>query len=104
MKISQLEEISMEDLEQSVQDLNRRYAALFPSDMIQEDSVEWSHIILMLKEQLLASEDTSYEGIDFMMREISHVHDVSVQDLHDAFVNAEGVTPDEWIHAHKSVV
>ena len=102
MRLNQLTEVDMEGLEQSVQGLLDRYAAMFPSDMIQEDRVDWAHIILMLKEQLLASEDTSYQGIDFLMREIGHVHDVSVEDLHDAFVNAEGVTPDEWIHTQRS--
>lgn len=102
MKLSQLEQINIEDLEKTVQDLHDRYTELFGSHDLIEDHVDWTNIIRMLKEQLLASEDTSYQGIDYMMREISHAHDVSVHDLHAAFVDAEGITPDAWIHSHKS--
>jgi hypothetical protein len=104
MRLTQLTEApDTQELEQAVQALVSRYAELFPTDTLTEDQTTSLHdVVTDLKLTLLKSEDTTYQGIDFLMREVSHAHDVNVHDVHDAFVDAEGVTPDEWIQSHKS--
>ena len=104
MRLTQLTEApDTQELEQKVQALVARYEQLFAETPITEQvSKQLMDVVQELKQQLLASEDNTYQGIDFLMREISHAHDVNVHDMHDAFVDAEGVTPDEWIQSHKS--
>ena len=104
MRITQLTEApTTQELEQAVQALVSRYEQLFSDDVITEQADDkLMHVVQDLKQHLLKIQDTSYQGIDYVMREISHDHHVHVQDLHDAFVAAEGITPDEWAHAHKS--
>jgi len=104
MRLTQLTEAPrIQELEQEVQALVSRYAELFPSDTLTEDQAASLHdLVTELKLQLLKSEDTTYQGIDYLMRELSDAHDVDVNLLHDAFVDAEGVTPDEWVLTHKS--
>ena len=103
MKLNQLTQApDISELASQVDDLRRRYSELFgtQAEPLSEQGVP--DVVQELKSELLASEDTTYQGIDFLMRELSHAHDVNVQDMHDAFVHAEGVTPDEWIQSHKS--
>lgn len=104
MKLTQLTEgPTIQELEQHVQALVSRYEQLFSDHVITEQTDhKLMHVVQDLKQHLLKIQDTSYQGIDYLMREISHAHDVDVDQLHDAFVDAEGVTPDEWTHAHKS--
>jgi hypothetical protein len=104
MRLTQLSEAPrIQELEQKVQALVSRYAELFPSDTLTEDQTASLHdLVKELKLQLLKSEDVTYQGIDYLMRELSDAHDVDVDLLHDAFVDAEGVTPDEWVLSHKS--
>ena len=104
MRLTQLTEApDAQELEQAVQALVSRYQDIFQDQPITEQvSAQLMHVVQALKQQLLASEDTTYQGIDFLMRELSDTHDVNVHDVHDAFVDAEGVTPDEWIQSHKS--
>lgn len=104
MRLTQLTEApDPQELEQAVQALVSRYAELFPADALTEDqTASLQDLVTDLKMALLQSEDTTYQGIDFLMRELSDAHDVNVHDVHDAFVDAEGVTPDEWVHTHKS--
>lgn len=104
MRLTQLTEApDTQELEQAVQALVARYQDIFQDQPITEQvSAQLMHVVQALKQQLLDSEDTSYQGIDFLMRELSDDHGVDVHDVHDAFVDAEGVTPDEWIQSHKS--
>lgn len=104
MRLTQLTETpDPQELEQAVQALVSRYAELFPTDALTEDqTTSLQDVVTDLKLTLLRSEDTSYQGIDYLMRELSDAHDVDVHDVHDAFVDAEGETPDEWIQSHKS--
>ena len=104
MRLTQLTEApDTQELEQKVQALVSRYEQLFAETPITEQvSKQLMDVVQELKQQLLASEDNTYQGIDFLMREISHAHDVNVHDMHDAFVDATSQTPDEWIQSHKS--
>lgn len=104
MRLTQLTESPrIQELEQEVQALVSRYAELFPSDALTEDQVtSMQDLVTELKLTLLKHEDTTHQGIDYLMRELSDAHDVNVHDLHDAFVDAEGITPDEWVLSHKS--
>jgi DNA repair ATPase RecN len=98
MRFKQLTEVlNIQELE--TQSLVSRYKHLSSTEHTTASIHDAVH---QLKQQLLTLDDVSYQGIDLLMREISQVHEVHVHDLHDAFVRAEGVTPDEWIHAHKS--
>jgi hypothetical protein len=105
MRLSQLtEEPRIQELEHEVQALVSRYAELFPSDTLTEDQAASLHdLVTELKLQLLKSEDVTYQGIDIIMRALANSHDVDVHDLHDAFVDSEGVTPDEWVQSQQSV-
>lgn len=103
MRLTQLTEVDMEDLEQNVQGLLDRYTDLFGKSTLTEDD----HLLLtkavdILKQRLLNAEDTTYQGIDMLMRDISVQLEIDVNDLHDAFVDAEEITPDEWIHTLRS--
>lgn len=104
MRLSQLTESpDPQELEQAVQALVARYAELFPTDALTEDqTTSLQDVVTDLKLKLLKHEDTTHQGIDYLMKELSDAHDVNVHDVHDAFVDAEGVTPDEWIQSHKS--
>lgn len=103
MRLNQLTEVDMEGLEQSVQGLLDRYAQLFGEQPLTEDAHHvLSQAVEILKQRLPNTTDTSYQGIDDLMRDISLQLEIDVHDLHDAFVDAEGVTPDEWILSQQS--
>ena len=94
MRLTQLTEVDMEDLEQNVQGLLDRYTDLFGKSTLTEDD----HLLLtkavdILKQRLLNAEDTTYQGIDMLMRDISAQLEIDVNDLHDAFVDAERSIP-----------
>jgi hypothetical protein len=104
MRLTQLTEAPrIQELESEVQALVSRYQDLFLSEPLTEDqAASLQDLVTELKLQLLKHEDTTYQGIDVLMRELSDNHGVDVNLLHDAFVDAEGVTPDEWVLSHKS--
>jgi hypothetical protein len=50
-----------------------------------------------LEDQLKKLKDTSYDSIDKLMRHIMKKHDMTAKQLHNAFVDKNGKTPDDWI-------
>ena len=50
-----------------------------------------------LEDQLKDLKDTSYDSIDKLMRRIMKKHDMTAKQLHNAFVDKNGKTPDDWI-------
>ncbi len=50
-----------------------------------------------LEERLKNLENTSYKSIDKLMRHIMKKHDMTAKQLHNAFVNKNKKTPDDWI-------
>lgn len=50
-----------------------------------------------LETRLLISRKTGYSQIDSIMRKIMKKYDLTARKLHDDFVRAHGMTPDEWI-------
>jgi hypothetical protein len=61
------------------------------SQPINEDAVE------ELESGLKKLDDTSYDSIDKLMRNIMKEHDMTAKELHNAFVKKHDKTPDEWI-------
>jgi hypothetical protein len=57
----------------------------------EEDAVE------ELENQLKDLKDTSYDSIDKLMRRIMKKHSMTAKQLHNAFVDKNGKTPDDWI-------
>ena len=58
---------------------------------INEDAVE------ELEVELKKLDNTSYDSIDKLMRNIMKEHDMTAKELHNAFVKKHDKTPDEWI-------
>jgi hypothetical protein len=58
---------------------------------INEDAVE------ELEVELKKLDNTSYDSIDKLMRNIMKEHDMSAKELHNAFVKKHDKTPDEWV-------
>jgi hypothetical protein len=58
---------------------------------INEDAIE------ELESGLKKLDDTSYDSIDKLMRNIMKEHDMTAKELHNAFVKKHDKTPDEWI-------
>jgi hypothetical protein len=50
-----------------------------------------------LESGLKKLDDTSYDSIDRLMRRIMKKHDMTAKQLHNAFVDKNGKTPDDWI-------
>jgi len=50
-----------------------------------------------LEGELKTLKDTSYDSIDKLMRRVMKKHDLTAKQLHNAFVNKNGKTPDDWI-------
>jgi hypothetical protein len=50
-----------------------------------------------LEHQLKTLKDTSYDSIDKLMRRVMKKHDLTAKQLHNAFVNKNGKTPDDWV-------
>jgi hypothetical protein len=50
-----------------------------------------------LEDQLKKLKDTSYDSIDKLMRNIMKKHNMTAKQLHNAFVDKNGKTPDDWI-------
>jgi len=50
-----------------------------------------------LEDELKSLKDTSYDSIDKLMRVIMKKHNLSAKKLHNAFVDKNGKTPDDWI-------
>ena len=57
---------------------------------INEDAVE------ELEVELKKLDNTSYDSIDKLMRNIMKEHDMTAKELHNAFVKKHDKTPDEW--------
>ena len=102
MKLNQLTEVDMEGLEQSVQGLLNRYTQLFGEPNLTQPHVDWHMIIQELKQALLKAPSTDYDAIDALMTSICAQHGCDPHELHDQFVDAEDLTPDEWIHTLRS--
>lgn len=92
----------MEGLEQSVQGLLQRYTQLFGDQSLTEKPVDWNMVIQALKQALMKSEHTDYDSIDVIMRSVCDQHGCDPHELHDQFLDAEDITPDEWIHTQRS--
>jgi hypothetical protein len=58
---------------------------------INEDAVE------ELENRLKKLDNTSYDSIDKLMRNIMKEHDMTAKELHNAFVKKHDKTPDDWI-------
>lgn len=102
MRLNQLTEVDMEGLEQSVQGLLDRYTQLFGDQSLTEQHVDWGMVIQALKQALMKSEHTDYDSIDTLMKSICAQHGCDPHELHDQFLDAEDITPDEWIHTLRS--
>lgn len=50
-----------------------------------------------LESKLKKLDDVSYDSIDALMRRIMKKHDMTAKQLHNAFVDKNGKTPDDWI-------
>ena len=50
-----------------------------------------------LEDELKTLKDTSYDSIDKLMRRIMKKHNLTAKQLHNAFVNKHGKTPDDWV-------
>ena len=50
-----------------------------------------------LEDQLKDLKNPSYDSIDKLMRRIMKKHDMTAKQLHNAFVDKNGKTPDDWI-------
>jgi len=50
-----------------------------------------------LEDELKTLKDTSYDSIDKLMRRIMKKHNLTAKQLHNAFVNKNGKTPDDWV-------
>jgi len=61
------------------------------SQPINEDAVE------ELENRLKKLDNTSYDSIDKLMRNIMKEHDMTAKELHNAFVKKHDKTPDEWV-------
>ena len=58
---------------------------------INEEAVE------ELENRLKKLDNTSYDSIDKLMRNIMKEHDMTAKELHNAFVKKHDKTPDEWV-------
>lgn len=54
-------------------------------------------VVKELENHLKDLKDTSYDSIDKLMRRIMKKHDMTAKQLHNAFVDKNGKTPDDWI-------
>jgi hypothetical protein len=50
-----------------------------------------------LEDRLKKLKDTSYDSVDKLMRNIMKKNDMTAKQLHNAFVDKNGKTPDDWI-------
>jgi len=50
-----------------------------------------------LERKLIKAKDTSYDGIDALMRVIMKKYNLTAKELHNSFVNKHHQTPDDWI-------
>ena len=54
-----------------------------------------------LENKLIKAKDTSYDGIDALMRIIMRKYNLTAKELHNSFVNKHNQTPDTWIKEMK---
>lgn len=50
-----------------------------------------------LERKLIKAKDTSYDGIDSLMRVIMKKYNLTAKELHNSFVKKHKKTPDDWI-------
>lgn len=55
-----------------------------------------------LENKLIRAKDTSYDGIDALMRIIMRKYNLTAKELHNSFVNKHNQTPDAWIKEMKA--
>jgi hypothetical protein len=51
-----------------------------------------------LEDKLNVATDTSYDGIDKIMRQVADNFNIDVHDLHDMWVKKTGITPDQYVN------
>ena len=54
-----------------------------------------------LETKLIKAKDTTYDGIDALMRTIMKKYDLTAKELHNSFVEKHNQTPDTWIKVMK---
>jgi hypothetical protein len=54
-----------------------------------------------LENKLIKAKDTSYDGIDTLMRIIMRKYNLTAKELHNSFVDKHNQTPDTWIKEMK---
>ena len=64
---------------------------------VKEDYQSKNDAVEELENRLKVLKNTSYESIDKLMRLIMKKHDMTAKQLHNAFVDKNGKTPDDWI-------
>lgn len=102
MKESTLQpDFDLSQLTKQVEKLQQRYEQLFGAETLEENR-GLSPAVEQLKAALLQQKTTDYDEIDRLMRGIARAHTIDVHDLHDHFVQSQGVTPDDWIAAQLS--
>jgi len=60
--------------------------------------------VIKLENGLQKLEDTSYESIDILMKDICREFDITPKQLHKDFKKKHGVIPDKWINQEEEVV
>ena len=102
MKLSTIEPtVDLDTLKQQSALLQQRYSELFGAATLEEDS-GLRQAVEQLKAALLQHKTTHYDSIDRIMRGLASAHRIDVHDLHDHFVQSQGVNPDQWIAAQLS--
>lgn len=70
---------------------------------IQKEDKESSEAVSKLEKELLQLEDTSWQSIDTLMRNICKEYEITPKELHNQFKSTHGIIPDEWVKQQESV-
>ena len=98
-KIKNLEEEKDKEREKLLKD-----AKIFESFLFSETKKPVGDPVLKLEKGLQSLEDTSYDSIDTLMKDICREFDITPKKLHNDFKKKHGMIPDKWIKQEEEVV
>jgi hypothetical protein len=66
-----------------------------------QEEEERPNVVAILKEALLQLEDTSWQCVDALMREVARENEVEFRQLRDTFKKSEGMLAESWIRENR---
>ena len=69
----------------------------------EEEWTEEENVVEILEQELLKLEDSAWQSIDIVMREVANEYGLTPKELHKEFKFDHGMIPDEWLKENRDI-